>query len=90
MSIAILKATLSPGTSDAASDTRRISVEMFMFSVVPWRKGLRGVFWRGHRIGRYELRRAVRRVALGTTCSASDDCGMLSSSVEPGGLSDLG
>ena len=93
MSITSLKVILSPGTSKAASDKRRISVETFMFWVVRWWKGLRGVFWRSHRIRRYELRRAVRWVALGTylaTCSASDDCGMLSSSVEPGGLSDLG
>ena len=61
-----MKATLSPGTSDAASDKRRISVETFMFWVVRWRKGLKGVFWRGHKRGRYGLRRAVRRVALGS------------------------
>ena len=87
MSIASLKAVLSPGTSEAASDKRRMSVEMFMFSVVPWRKELGGMF--GHqRMGRYELRRAVRRVALGKY-QASDDCAMMSS-VGPGSLSDLG
>ena len=59
ISIASLKATLSPGTNEAASDKRRISVETFMSCMVWWRKGLRGVFWRGHRIRRYELRRAV-------------------------------
>ena len=89
MSIASLKVTLSPGTSEAASDKRRISVETFMFSLVRWRKGLGGGFW-----GDIRAQEGCAASSAGKTphamYSASDDYAILSRSVEPDRMSELG